>query len=145
MHPVCRNERRFCAWFVVSGSIALLLNPVLPQSGLGELLDVVHHAVQIPLCVDLGVSPVIEPGQALVMEDVAKHRLHGAKALAVELPAPGGVNRLAHALARVCAVYWLGLKAIDLAPPSFIGFERPPQALINECTGIAIARLGGVR
>lgn len=48
-----------------------------------------HHAVQVPLRVDLGASPVIQASQALVVPDVAKHRLHRANALTVELPAPG--------------------------------------------------------
>ena len=63
---------------------------MLPQSRLGQLLDVVHHAVQIPLRIDLGASSVVQASQTLVVAKVAKHRLHRTKALAVQLPASGG-------------------------------------------------------
>jgi hypothetical protein len=67
----------------------LLLTRLLPQVRLGQLLNVVDHAVQAPLCVDLGAPSVIKPAQSFVVPDVGKHRLHGANALAVKLPAPG--------------------------------------------------------
>jgi len=38
--------------------------------------------MQIPLRVDLGTASVVQPGHALVVPDVAKHRLHRASALA---------------------------------------------------------------
>ena len=50
-----------------------------PHARLGQLLYVVHHAVQVPLRVDLGASSVIEPGQALVVADVGKHWLDVAR------------------------------------------------------------------
>ena len=60
---------------------------MLSQVCLGQLLNVVHHAVQLPLRVDLGASFVVQPGQAFVVPDVSKHRLHSANALAVKLAA----------------------------------------------------------
>ena len=44
--------------------------------------------------VDLVVPSMIKPGQPLVVPDVGKHRLHRAKALAVELAPLGWINRL---------------------------------------------------
>jgi hypothetical protein len=41
------------------------------------------NAVQIPLGVDLLAPKVVEAGQALVVPNVGKHRLHRANALAV--------------------------------------------------------------
>jgi hypothetical protein len=54
-----------------------------------QLLNVVHQAVQIPLCADFGLAAQRESTQALVVPDIAKHRLHGANALTVQLSAPG--------------------------------------------------------
>ena len=54
-----------------------------------QLLNVVHHAIQIPLRVDLLAPTVVKAGQAFVVPDVGKHRLHRANALAVKLPAFG--------------------------------------------------------
>jgi hypothetical protein len=63
----------------LSMAIALTLS----QTCLGQLLDVMHHAVQVPLGVDLGATPVVQTAQALVVPDVGKHRLYGANALTV--------------------------------------------------------------
>ena len=123
---------------------ARLLNPLPPQTRLCQLLNVVHHAVQIPLRVDLGVAPVVQPRQTLVVADVGKHRLHRAKALAVKLSSPGRVNRLAHALTGVARVFGFGLKAGDLSAPCGVGFHRVLDALTSERAGIAIHRFGGV-
>ncbi len=56
----------------------------LPPSAVGQLLDVVHHAVEVPLGVELVAPTQLEAAEFLVVPDVAKHRLHGADALAVE-------------------------------------------------------------
>ena len=55
----------------------------------GQLLDVVHQAVQAPLRIDFGLAAQREAVQSLDVPDVAKHRLHGADALAVQVPASG--------------------------------------------------------
>ena len=75
----------------ISAVLALLTASCLPPHHrlCWQLLNVVHHAVQIPLRVDLGAAPVIQPGHPLVMPDVGKHRLHRADALAVQLAASG--------------------------------------------------------
>ena len=51
-----------------------------------ELLDAVHHAVQLPLRVDLVPTAQRESAQSLVVPEVGKHRLDRAQALAVQLP-----------------------------------------------------------
>ena len=63
-----------------------------------ELLDVVHQAIQVPLCVHLGLPPQGEAVELLVMPQVGKHRLHGGHALAVYLSASWAVDGLLHAL-----------------------------------------------
>ena len=68
---------------------ATLLNLLLPQARPSQLLDVVHHAVQVPLCADLDAPAVVQAVKTFVVPNVAKHRLHRANALAVELPASG--------------------------------------------------------
>jgi hypothetical protein len=65
--------------------VAALLILTSPKLRLGQVLDVVHHAVKVPQRVDRGPPSVIEPGQALVVPQVGKHRRHRADALA----APG--------------------------------------------------------
>lgn len=49
-----------------------------------QLLNVVLHAIQIPLRLDLLAPTVIKAGQAFVVPDVGKHRLHRGNALAVK-------------------------------------------------------------
>ncbi len=75
--------------FGVEGPVQSLERPpgsafaLLRIPRLGQLLNVVHHAVKVPLRVDLGAATVVQSCQALVVADVAKHRLYGAYALAV--------------------------------------------------------------
>jgi hypothetical protein len=56
--------------------------PLLRIPRLCQLLNVVHHAVQIPLRIDLLAPTVVEVGQPLVVPYIGKHRLHGTNALA---------------------------------------------------------------
>lgn len=49
-----------------------------------QLLNVVHQATQIQLRVDLIAPTVVKAGQAFVVPDVGKHRLHLANALAAK-------------------------------------------------------------
>ena len=49
-----------------------------------QLLNVVHHAIKIPLHVDLLAPTVVKTGQAFVVPDVGKHRLHRANAFAAK-------------------------------------------------------------
>jgi len=85
MPTVCRNFAFPPCTGAPAGVGYALLARSSPQLRLSQLLDVVHHAVQVPLRVDFGATPVVEARQALVVPDVAKHRLHCADALAVEL------------------------------------------------------------
>lgn len=52
-----------------------------------QLLDVVHQAIQLPLRIYFFPAPQCEPVQPLVVPQVAKHRFHDGKALAVLFPA----------------------------------------------------------
>ena len=49
-----------------------------------QLLNVVHHAIKIPLRIDLLAPTVVKASQAFVVPDVGKHRLHRANALAAK-------------------------------------------------------------
>jgi hypothetical protein len=123
------NERLIAA----QGLAAALSTGSLPQVRLRQLLDVVHHAVQVPLRVDFLVAPVVQARQAFVVPDVGKHRLYRANALAVELPAPGGVNRPAHALTGVGWVFDILHEAGDLAARPSLGLIGLFEALLAEC------------
>jgi hypothetical protein len=72
--------------------------PLLPQPRPGQLLSVVHQAVQRPLRVHLGLSPYSKAVELFVVPDVGKHRLHGCHALAVKLSVPRAVDGLPFAL-----------------------------------------------
>ena len=103
-----------------------------PPSRFRELFDVVHHAIQAPLRPDLGLATVIQPGQALVVPQVRKHRLDRADALAVELPTPWGINGLAHAFAGVVDVLFLGQEPADLASSFFAALGFAFEALLAQ-------------
>ena len=57
----------------------------LPPTTVGQLFDVVHHAVQVPLCVDLIAPTQIQTRKLFIVPEVAKYRLDGADALTVNL------------------------------------------------------------
>ena len=125
--------------------MGILLNRVVPHARLREFLDVVDHAIQVPLRIDLVLPAVVQPSQTLVVADVGKHRLDGAKALAVQQSPAGGVDRLAHALTWVRVVFGPGLEPIDLTPASIGGLHGALEALAAEVAGLAVVGLGGVR
>ena len=70
----------------------------------GELFDVVNHAVQVPLRVDLFLPAQVEPARAVVVPDVAKYRLHGSDPLAVKRASSAGVNGLSHPITRIIGI-----------------------------------------
>ena len=80
--------------FGMTAPLPLLITP-------GQLLDVVHHAVQVPLRVDLPAPAQVQAPKPLVVPDVAKHRLHRADALAVAPPSLGTVDSLLHRMEHV--------------------------------------------
>ena len=86
--------------------------------------------------------PQIQARQPLVVPDVAKHRLHRADALAVELPATRRVNRATHPFTRIVRVGGLRLEPCDL--PTF-GLVRVLQALGALLAGLAIRALCDVQ
>ena len=94
-----------------------------------QLLDVVHHALQMPLRVDLLASAQVQPCEPLVVPDVAKHWLHRADALAIEASALGRINGTSHALARMVRIAGFRLEAGDLPPTRIL---RTLQALVAQ-------------
>ena len=107
-------------------TLAVARQRAVPSSGLrrlgGDLFDVVHQAVQMPLCAHLGPASEREAAHALVMPDVRKRRLDGCIALAAQRSA---IDRFAHAPAR--------LKGIAL--PTLEG--KQPHGFGDELRGIA--------
>lgn len=67
--PEFRPPARPMATLSLATALLILSSP---QVRLGQLLDFVHHAVQVPLRVDLGASSVVQAGQVqLVMRMLA--------------------------------------------------------------------------
>ncbi len=81
------------------------------------LLYVVHHAVQAPLRPDIRLPAMVQAAQAFVVPQVCKHRLHGADALGVQLPASRGIGGLAYAFAGGLRLRTQGAKSALLAAP----------------------------
>ena len=65
---------------------------------MGELLDVVHKAEELPLRIDFGFSSQGEAIEPLVVSDVAEHRLHRREASSVEHLARGRIDAFLHSV-----------------------------------------------
>ena len=59
---------------------------------MGELLDVVDQAEELPLYIDFGFSAQGEAIEPLVVSKIAEHRLDHREAPAVEHPARGRIT-----------------------------------------------------
>lgn len=62
----------------------------------GQLLEVVHQGLELPLPVDLGLAAQRKPIEPLVSPEVAEHRLDGGKALADPLAPERAVDPRLH-------------------------------------------------
>jgi len=63
---------------------------------MGEFLDVVDQAEELPLRIDLGFPSQGEAIKPFVVSKVAEHRLHRREASAVEHPARGRIDTFLH-------------------------------------------------
>lgn len=63
---------------------------------MGELLDVVDQAEELPLRIDLRSPPECEAIEPLVVSEVAKDRLHRREASSVARPARGRIDAFLH-------------------------------------------------
>ena len=61
-----------------------------------QLFNIMHHAVQLPLPIDLGFSAQRKAVQTLVAAQIAKHRFHRRKASRDHLPARIRIDFLFH-------------------------------------------------
>ena len=77
------------------GDLALQL---LPIPMVGQLLDVVHQAVELPLPIYLLASAQREPVQPLVVADVREDRLDHRESATIELPPTLQIDRPPHDL-----------------------------------------------
>src|SRR3954469_10067822 len=66
-----------------------------------ELLDVLDHAVKLPLAIDLDLTTQGEAVHLLVGPYIAKHRLHRGKAARDHLASVFAVDSALHAIARL--------------------------------------------
>src|SRR5438477_4380258 len=64
-----------------------------------KLLDVLHHAVKLPLAIDLDLTTQGEAVHLLVGPYIDKHRLHGGKASRDHLASAFAVDLALHAIA----------------------------------------------
>src|SRR3990167_7588296 len=99
MRPVCRifsTQGKYCD---ATGLYSPAINGFSSSpsvSVMRQLFNVVHQAEQMPLRIDLGLATQGESVQALVITQVAKHRLDGGHALPVQLSSERTVDRLLH-------------------------------------------------
>ena len=83
---------------------------------MGELLDVVDQAEELPLRIDFAFSSQGEAIEPLVVSKVAEHRLHRCEAPAVEHPALWRIDTFLHSVGMgLGRVYGLALEEGDLA------------------------------
>lgn len=105
----------------------LIRVPMVP-----ELFDVVHHAIELPLPIDLAAPAQREAVEPLVAPQVSEHRFDGGKARADHLLALVGVDAPLHPVGA-------GFIAITLAPEegdlSYLGLVRRAQT-----SGALVAR-----
>lgn len=109
-----------------------------PPPAVGQLLDVVHHAVQPPLRDRLLPAAQVQPREPLVVPQVGEHRLHRADALAVQAPSVHRVDGPLHALHGMLYIDSLWLEPGNLSPPTVL---RALQALPTQVAALAIGVL----
>ena len=96
-----------------------------------------HEAKEQPLAVDLRAAAQREAIEPLVVSEVAKHGLHGAKALAIQLAPRGGIETLLHAQrVRLGVRILASTKEGDIADHRGV---RRPQTLRAQRTRRAVA------
>src|SRR5690349_5242342 len=102
-----------------------------------KLLDVLHHAVKLPLAIDLHPTTQGEVIHLLVRAYIAKHRLHRGKAARDHLASAFAVDLALHAIAR----FFLraGVLAHEDGHLSALASLRVAQALGSERTFFAVA------
>ena len=66
--------------------------PLRPVTVVRQLLDVVHHAVELPLRIDFPASAQREAIEPFVVPEVAEHRFDRGEALPVEFSSTVGVD-----------------------------------------------------
>ena len=100
-----------------------------------QFLDVVHHAVELPLPIHLRSPSEREAVELFVVPQIAKHRLHGGEALAVSGAPLRAVDARFHFVGVAHAIPF-ALKERHL---SHLGFVRLEQAAITMRTRHAVA------
>ena len=78
-----------------------------------QLLDIMHHAEQLPLTIHLGFPAQRKAVQPLVAAQVAKHRLHCCKSSRDHLPARIRIDFLFHPIDMIFTGIAIELLAAD--------------------------------
>lgn len=76
-----------------------------------ELFNVVHHAIKLPLAIDLGCSAQRKSVESLIAAQIAKHRFHGGEAAGDDLAPRIAVDLDLHPV------------GVDRSVPSITGFS----------------------
>ncbi len=79
-----------------------------------QLLDVVHHAIELPLPIHLRPAPQGEAGEPFVVAQVAEHRLHRRKAGRDHVLAGGRFDLRFHPVGMALLARALALEEGDL-------------------------------
>ena len=127
--PALAHYRALCsvAWFAF-----------LRITVVGQLLDVVHQGVELPLPVHLGLAAQRQAVELLVVAQVGEHRLDGGESSSIQCPALGAVDALLHALGVHVLVGQLADEERHLSRLGLVGraqalvrcAQRPPAALL---------------
>ena len=100
-----------------------------------QLLDVVHHAIELPLPIHLRPAPQGEAGEPFVVAQVAEHRFHRRKASRNHVLAGGRVDLRFHPVGMALLARTLALEECDLPGLGGLGFA---QALLAQRAGHAV-------
>ena len=108
----------------------------------GEFPDVVYHAEQLPLRVDLHFAAKAKPIKPKVMSNVAEHRFNRAHSTAVVLSATLGVETPDHPIRRRgCRLQDFHAAHLTLLPTNALGSQRADSAVLTRSvvlpTGVA--------
>ena len=94
-----------------------------------QLLDFMHHAVQLPLSIHLGFSAQRKAVQALIAAQVTKHRFHCRKPACDHQPTRIRIDFLLHPLNMILLGIALALQESNLPYLGFLGCAQAFMAL----------------
>ena len=133
---ISSRKCRICR-FDTCGGCAFALPLHLP---IGNLFDVVHHALQVPLGVDFALAAKREAIQLFVVPDIGKHGLDRAHSCALSASTLFAVDGALHQFG---GLMWAGLVFVEDGHLPHYRRLWCAQALRAKLTGLAVAFASG--